>query len=184
MNRRYIGLDFETANFEQTSACSVGIVELEDRQIIRRKYWLIRPPTSYFKPEFIEIHGLCWRDVEKAPVFAEVWRELAHYLNHSIIFAHNAGFDMAVLRALIKHYHLRYENITYFDTLQLSRAAWRDLKCHKLGYLADYMNLSFRHHNALADAQMCANILLKIAEDDHLSVYDVVQKYALKIRVL
>lgn len=181
--QKCVGIDFENANCERTSACSLGLVVLENFKITQRRYWLIKPPTSYFKPEFIRIHGLRWDDVKDSPAFGEIWHEIEPYLSDSLLFAHNAGFDIGVLRALVNFYRLQHKKITYFDTLQLSKAAWKHLPSHRLNSLAEYMGKSFHHHNALEDAQMCANIVIKLA--DEFQVPDVVslaRKFNLKIK--
>ena len=181
--QKCVGIDFEAANCEQTSACSLGLVVLENFEIVESRYWLIKPPTSYFKPEFIDIHGLSWADVKDSPTFEEIWEEIAPYLSGRLLFAHNAGFDIAVLRALIKFYKLPYPKITYFDTLLLSKVAWKHLPRHKLNVLAEYMGKEFQHHNALEDAKMCANIVSKIASKNQITdVKALVRHYNLKIK--
>ena len=183
--RKCVGIDFENANCESTSACSFGLVVLEDFKITEQHYWLIKPPTSYFKPEFIRIHGLQWNDVKDSPAFDEIWNEIEPYLSGSLLFAHNAGFDAGVLRSLVNFYHLPHQEMTYFDTLQLSKAAWKHLSSYKLNSLAEYMGKSFRHHNALEDARMCADIVIKLADERRVSdVAALVRLYNLKIKKL
>lgn len=183
--QKCVGIDFENANCEQTSACSLGLVVLENFKITEQRYWLIKSPTSYFKPEFIQIHGLQWNDVKDSPTFGEIWHEIEPYISDRLLFAHNAGFDAGVLRSLINFYHLPHKKITYFDTLLLSKAAWKHLPSHKLNNLAEYIGKSFRHHNALEDAKMCANIVIKIADEYQVTdVAALVRQFNLKIKKL
>lgn len=181
--QKCVGIDFENANCERTSACSLGLVVLDNFKITERRYWLIKPPTSYFKPEFIQIHGLQWDDVKDSPAFDEIWHEIEPYLSNRLLFAHNAGFDIGGLRALVDFYHLKHKKITYFDTLQLSKTAWKHLSSHKLNRLAEYMGKSFRHHNALEDAEMCANIVIKLVDEFQASdAASLVRQFNLKIK--
>jgi DNA polymerase III epsilon subunit-like protein len=46
--------------------------------------------------------------------------------------AHNAAFDMSVLRAALEWYELPVPPFKYFCTLKLARAAWPELKSHAL----------------------------------------------------
>ena len=55
-------------------------------KIIESRYWLIKPPTSYFKPEFIDIHGLSWTDVKDSPTFEEIWGEVEPYVAGGLLF--------------------------------------------------------------------------------------------------
>jgi DNA polymerase III subunit epsilon len=57
-NNRFIAMDFETANYNRNSACSIGIAVIEDLEIIETKHWFIRPPELYFHPFNISIHGI------------------------------------------------------------------------------------------------------------------------------
>jgi DNA polymerase-3 subunit epsilon len=178
-----VAIDFETADYEKNSACSLGLAVLEDFKIVESRYWLIKPPTSYFRPMLVDIHGLHWEDVKDSPAFNEIWHEIAPYFSGRMLFAHNAGFDIAVLRTLIKFYKLSCPKITYFDTLQLSKAAWKHLSSHKLNMLAQYLGKEFQHHNALEDAKMCANVVSKIAEENEVSdIMTLLRRYSLKIK--
>lgn len=178
-----VGIDFETADYEKNSACSLGLVVLENFEITESRYWLIKPPTSYFRPELVDIHGLRWNDVKDSPTFEEIWSDVESYLYGRLLFAHNAGFDVAVLRALIAFYRLSHQKINYFDTLQLSKAAWNHLPRHKLNILAEYMGETFQHHNALADAKMCAKVVSKIANENQISdITTLLRRYNLKVK--
>lgn len=54
----FVAIDFETANRDKASACSVGFVRVTNGRIADTASWLIKPPQgTYFLPEFIEIHG-------------------------------------------------------------------------------------------------------------------------------
>ena len=44
----FVALDFETADYERDSACSVALVRVEGRRIVRRQHFLIRPPRQTF----------------------------------------------------------------------------------------------------------------------------------------
>lgn len=64
-------IDFETANQNRASACSVGIACVVDGTVTFTKEWRIRPRKGFgfFRSDFTEIHGLTWFDVSDAPEF-------------------------------------------------------------------------------------------------------------------
>ena len=87
-----------------------------------------------------------------------------------IVVAHNARFDMGVLRACLQTADLRAPSFAYADTVTISRRAWPDLPNHKLDTVGDFLHIDFHHHNALDDARTCAAIPLyagrQMAVDD------------------
>ena len=68
--RRFVAIDFETANHSRDSACSVGIAIAEGGRIVALERRLIRPPTREFF--FTDIHGLTWNEVRNEPSFADL----------------------------------------------------------------------------------------------------------------
>ena len=79
---KIVAIDFETANNQMSSVCSVGIAVMEDGVVIDHYYSLIKPEenVSYFPPYNIRVHGITAKDVEDAPTFSEIYRELTGYL--------------------------------------------------------------------------------------------------------
>lgn len=49
----FVTIDFETANNNLNSACSLGIVAVKDLEIVEREYYLIKPPTNNFNNDNI-----------------------------------------------------------------------------------------------------------------------------------
>lgn len=73
----FAAIDFETANRERSSVCSVGIVIVKDGKITDKIYRLIRPYPNYYSYWNTQVHGLTFNDTAQAPTFPEVWREIA-----------------------------------------------------------------------------------------------------------
>lgn len=155
-----MAIDFETANHRRDSACAVGLVRVHRGEIAARGYWLIRPPTRHFT--FSWLHGIRWEDVRTAPNFAELWPELAGWLSPGThLAAHNAAFDMSVLRACCERYGIDPPAVRQVCTLRAARSlrlrpASLDAVCRQLGIPL------LRHHDALCDAEACARIVLEL----------------------
>jgi DNA polymerase-3 subunit epsilon len=161
----FIAIDFETAKHSRESACSVGLVKFLNGKVTDTFYSLIRPPELYIRPDFTDIHGLTVEDVRDAPNFAEVWKSgILPFIVGLPLAAHNAGFDMGVLKAVLEWYKLPVPPLKYFCTLKLARAAWPELKSHALTSLGEHFGISYDAHNALADAETCGTIACKAAE--------------------
>lgn len=162
----FIAIDFETANKSYNSACSLGMVFVEDNQIRDEKYFLIKPPSLYFNPRHIEVHGIRPEDVENERTFNEIWGEIAEHFSTTPIVAHNAYFDMSVLKASLEHYGIEQPSFNYICSIPISNRAVRGLKVgQSLKERTAFFNIeSFNHHNALEDARACAQLVIKSIE--------------------
>lgn len=156
-SRSFVALDFETANSSRDSACSVAIIRVELMEIVSRCYRLIKPPSPHFM--FTDIHGITWSDVKSEPTFKELWPELRSLFDGiSFIAAHNASFDSSVMKACCSTYGLIPPAPPYLCTVKLARQTWQ-LKPANLPSVCSYLGLRLQHHNALSDAEACANIV-------------------------
>lgn len=158
----FIAYDFETANGQLHSACSIALVMVKNNEIVGSYYSLIKPETS-FHYRNIEIHGIHPEDVVDAPNFVEVWQEIAHYFqDNRLIVAHNAAFDNRVLSGCLSYYDLPAAHYLSLCTVRTSRKLYKHLPNHKLNTVSEYLAIPLdQHHHALDDSLACANILLK-----------------------
>ncbi|MDD6149170.1 MAG: exonuclease domain-containing protein [Bacteroides sp.] len=163
----FVAIDFETANHNRSSACSIGIAVVKNNAIVDAKAFFIRPIPNYYAPINKQIHGISGKDTDSAPTFAELWNEeLKHYLVGRDIVAHNAPFEKSVLVALSQAYDIDIPTDRLFCSLHLSRG-YLDIPNYKLDNVCSALGIRFaNHHNAKADAIGCAEIVLKIAHDN------------------
>ncbi|WP_275577701.1 3'-5' exonuclease [Virgibacillus halotolerans] len=159
----FISIDFETANEQRHSPCAIGVVVANEHEIIDEFYSLINPLMA-FKSMNTYIHGITEKDVQEAPTFKELWPTLHKYLAHHVVVAHNASFDMSVLRKTLDYFHLPYPEMEYLCTVNIAKKVWPDLHNHKLNTLAASHGITFEHHHALEDARVAAKVLMKAME--------------------
>lgn len=159
-------IDFETANTNRTSACSIGLAVIEAGAITTRVERLIKPPKGFgwFRENFVGIHGITHADVRDAPGFDTVFQELRPYFENTLLAAHNAVFDMGVLGALLGHYGISY-SCDYFCTLAAARVVWPGLPAHNLRAMADHLGVELDHHRAGSDANAAARIVLALLSE-------------------
>ena len=173
--RDFAAIDFETANFQFSSVCSVGVVIVRNGEISNSFYSLIQPEPNYYNRLHTRIHGLRRQDTEDAPVFPKVWKEVekllllneedAKWLGRPYLplVAHNKAFDETCLRAVFRCYQMDYPDYDFYDTLWASRRVMPHLENHQLQTVARACGYCLEHHhNALADAEACAAIAIKI----------------------
>lgn len=182
MLRDFIAIDFETANQQPSSVCSVGVVMVRNGQIVDSFYSLIQPEPNYYSFICQQVHGIMQCDTDDAPVFSEVWQQLEEriakvffpdqqlldldrYQIATLPFvAHNARFDEGCLKAVFRVYQMDYPDYRFYDTLAASRRQFgRTLPNHQLHTVAAACGYDLQHHHhALADAEACATIALNL----------------------
>lgn len=179
----FLVIDFETATKSFNSACSVAVVDIRDGVVADSFHALIRPPQMKFLPANIEIHGITPAMVQGERDFAGIWPELESYLRGRIVVAHNAAFDMSVLRESLKANHLSPPPFYQCCTVQIARRVWPDLPNHKLNTVGAFLHIPFRHHDALEDARVCAAIPLAAAKEQGVAdMPGLAEKIQVKIR--
>ncbi|WP_138417657.1 3'-5' exonuclease [Aquibacillus sediminis] len=172
-----VSIDFETANRYRFSPCAVGIVVANETGIIDEFYSLINPLMD-FDSQNIYVHGITEVDVADAPTFDELWPILNRYLDKNVIVAHNASFDMSVLRAALDRYLLAYPEIEYLCSVMISKQAWPGLINYKLNTLAALKGIEFSHHNALEDARAVVELLIKAKHEFRVStIQELIQRF-------
>ncbi|WP_345479206.1 exonuclease domain-containing protein [Amnibacterium soli] len=161
----FAAIDFETAGPSAASACSVGVVTVEDGRVVDRMGWLIRPPAGHdaFSEWNIRIHGITPDHVVDAAGWAEQMTDLLAAIGDRPVVAHNARFDMGVVRAACFASGVATPPLDYFCSLRVARRTYA-LTSYRLPVAAMAAGFEdFRHHDALADAEACAAIVVHAA---------------------
>lgn len=154
-NANFIAIDFETAT-NSRMACQIGIVVVKNGNITERISKLIKPPFNKYDSSTIRVHHITPDDTENGDTFDKVWDQISSYFINNTIVAHNAQFDEDVL----------YKNLAYYEILPLGIEPFK-CTCNIFGRMGLHdlckcfeMNTS-GHHDALFDAECCANFYLK-----------------------
>lgn len=160
----FIAIDFETATSNMNSACSIGIAMVEDLRIVDSFYSLIRPPYLQFDRGNIAIHGITPDMAERAEPLDTIWPSIRWmFTQHCPVVAHNAPFDMSVLR---KSTTVDIPDFPFVDSIHMAKPLVSGSK--SLASCAQQLNLDLeRHHNALADAEACAKIAICALQHSH-----------------
>lgn len=161
----FTAIDFETANSSSASACAVGLTRVRDGRVVAQTGWLIRPPAGHdrFFELNVGIHGIRPDDVADAPAWEQQLPALAAFVGGDVLVAHNAGFDMRVLRSACEATGTAWEPYQYVCSLQVARKTYR-LDSYRLPFVAAAAGfLDFAHHDAVADALACAHVMIDAA---------------------
>ena len=153
----FVAIDFETATEYMSSACAVGIVAIEDFQVIDKFYSLVRPPENAYNDLNVSIHQITPDMTEKAPALTDLWPQISHFFDEHIpVVAHNAQFDMSVLCMSVSS---EIPDFVYVDSMDVAASFVGGSR--SLVNCAVEMGIDldeFNHHNALDDARLCAEV--------------------------
>lgn len=163
MMNSFAAIDFETANKEHTSVCSVGVVIVRDGEITDNFYSLIRPEPDYYHYMNVMVHGITYDETVNAPIFPQAWSQIEPLIEGLPLVAHNKGFDESCLKACFRMYRMDYPDYEFYCTLQKARVELKGLPDYKLNTVSAHCGFNLEnHHHALADAEACARIAIQI----------------------
>lgn len=161
----FVAIDFETANQHPASPCAVGLVRVRNGVIDDSFVALFTPPEqhNWFNEFNIKVHGIRPSDVADGPTWAEVLPLMLEFIGSDVLIAHNAQFDMGVLRAAAEAVEVELPELTYLCSLAMSRRTY-NLESYRLNAVAYAVgHEEFNHHDALADSDACARIVIHMA---------------------
>jgi DNA polymerase III subunit epsilon len=161
----FTAIDFETANGFRGSPCAVGLSKVRGGVVVEEASWLMRPPENHdrFDHHNVRIHGIRPDDVAGLPRFGELFPEIGAFIGGDVLAAHNAAFDLGVIRSALEVSGLPGPAYDYVCTVVLSRKCY-SLVSNSLPYAAEEAGVPLvNHHDAAEDARACAGILIDIA---------------------
>lgn len=127
---------------------------------------LFKPPfpNNFFNEQNIRVHGIRPEDVIDAPDWEQALVELLLFTESDTLVAHNASFDMSVLKASAEAAMFDLPNFSYACSLLMSRKTY-NLDSYRLNAVAYAVgHEEFAHHDALADSDACARIVIHMSD--------------------
>ncbi|MCX6306538.1 MAG: 3'-5' exonuclease [Bacteroidetes bacterium] len=158
---RFFSLDVETANYDSSSICQIGIGMFENGALVDTWESLV-DPQSFFHWSNIRVHGITEDMVQGAPAFYEVYPVLESLLSDNIV-VHHTPFDHHAFRNAYARFNLEPINIRWLDSARIVRQTWRQFA--KGGYnlrnVSNHLGIEFRHHDALEDSVAAGKIVVE-----------------------
>ncbi len=163
----FVAIDFETANQHRSSACEVSLVKFSRGLVVDKYTSLIKPHRDMeFNPWNTRIHGLSNRDVAKAPELDEIFEQVFNFTDGLSVVAHNASFDMSVLKRSSEMYGIKLPEIEFYCSLALTKQTNAlELASYSLPNVCHALEIEFEEiHRAEGDAIACGLITSKLLE--------------------
>ncbi len=165
---RYIAFDVETPNRYNNRISAIGVSVIEEGRITDEFFSFV-DPESFFDSFNTRLTGIDESTIADAPTFPEVWAEIEPIMSSGILLAHNAVFDLCVLKRCLHDYGIAWKPYAkYSCTVKMGRALLPDIR-HRLNDMCDYFGIELDHHKADSDSHACAEIFLnylKLGADD------------------
>ena len=105
---RYIAFDVETPNKENTRMSAIGITVIEDGRIADSFFSFVNPEQP-FDSFNVELTGINEDTVADAPTFPELWNKIQPLMKSGMLVAHNAKFDLGVLKECLHAYGIEWQ---------------------------------------------------------------------------
>lgn len=169
----FSAIDIETANADPASVCQIGVVHVRVGAIRDQWQTLLNPETQ-FSAANVAIHGISEETVHGSPGLPDVYEELCRQIEDAILVSHTS-FDRIALDGAIRKYRLPPITAQWLDSAMIARRTWPQQRSNggwSLAALAAMLGIEFRHHVAVEDARVAAEIVLRACESEGLSVED------------
>ncbi len=141
-------------------------MRIRDGKIVETYESLFRPPAphNWFSEQNIRVHGITPEMIETAPTWSEALDEMLNFISGDVLVAHNASFDMGVLASSAAEISRELPEIRYSCSLAIARKTY-NLESYRLNAVAYAVgHEEFNHHDALADSDACARIIIHAAK--------------------
>jgi DNA polymerase-3 subunit epsilon len=149
----FTAIDFETAQPARCSICQIGLVCVEQGQVVDQLSILVQPPENTYSYWNTNVHGLTEVDTLDAPFFNAVWPQIRGYIEGRTVVAHNGAFDFSCLRKTLEFYGEAEPAYEPQCTYKIYKK--------KLNLLCEQYAIPLNHHDALSDARACAELYLR-----------------------
>ncbi len=161
----FVFFDLETTGLipGKDNIIEIAAVKIKNKHIVDTFSKIVNPHRPI--PPFItNLTGITNQMVEAGEEEEAAVKAFCEFCGDLILVAHNAKFDMGFMEIALNAHHLE-NNITYIDTLAMSRTLIPTINKHNLKKLASYFKVDMGHHHRALDDSVCsAKIFVKLME--------------------
>lgn len=179
----YTVIDVETPNRKNDSICSIACMNIVNGEIKNKVQYFVNPECAFDNVN-MKINGITPDQVADKPNFAKVWENIKDFFSEKIIVAHNATFDLSVIKKSLERYGIAFPKVYYFCTMELAKHFMYDDTTSKKGALTlnaicDTYNIPLtNHHDSLCDVIACDEIFSRLFSEYQFEPLKFVQEYS------
>jgi len=163
----FVPFDTETTGLsvETDAIVQIGAVRVLNQRIVDAEVFdTYVNPGRAIPPSSSKIHRIYDNDVVDAPDIATAGRLFHLFARNSVLVAHNAPFDIGLLKKYQAQMGVEW-NHPVVDTVLLSAVVFGITEEHSLDALCERLCInipSVQRHTAIGDAQVTAEVLVKL----------------------
>lgn len=172
--------DFETTGLdpETDRIIEIGAIKLVNMQPVAEFSSLVSTDIELTE-DIVRLTGITPEMLQGQPEVEEVLPKFMDFIEGSVIAAHNAEFDLSMLRASLSRMGVDLE-WPCFCTLKMARELLPDLERKNLDTLAEHYNLTFEaRHRSIGDVKVTCGVLsgMLAKEAQHLVQWNHMQNF-------
>lgn len=168
--------DLETTGFNAgfDKITEIAVAKVKNGKIID-EYTTFVNPERPIPREVQELTHIDDSMVKDAPTIEDVLPKFLKFVEGSTLVAHNSTFDMGFITHFAKKLNLPVNN-NVIDTLAVSRELFESFENHKLGTIAQNLNIDLEGaHRAINDVRATVKVFLKmiqVAKEKNIDILD------------
>ncbi|SFG54710.1 3'-5' exonuclease [Oribacterium sp. WCC10] len=167
INESYVVLDIETTGFnpEKDKIIDISAIKIVNGKRIDHFSTLVNPGIVIPR-KITNLTSITNEMVIDAPPCEEVIRKFMAFCKGSVLVSHHTEFSMSFLKQAGKDLDLDVD-ISYIDTLTMSRELLPELEKYGLDKVASALNISYESDRTIDCAEYTVQVFLKL-----LKMYD------------
>ena len=158
----FLCVDVETANESHSSICQIGIASFAGGHYVDGVNTLVNPEDVFLDVN-VDIHGITAEIAAKAATFKQIYPIVLNLLVDKIVVSHTP-FDRISLDRACAAAGFPAIPCRWLDSARVVRRAYPDQR-YGLKFIARYLGIEFKHHDALEDARCSGEILARAILD-------------------
>lgn len=163
----FVAFDTETTGLsvEKDAVIQLGAVRIVNGRLVAGEVIdTYVDPARPIPPASTAVHHITDDDVQGAPDFASVGRAFHHFARGAVLVAHNAPFDIGLLRKGAAEMDVTWDH-PVLDTVLLSAVVFGTTETHSLDALCERLAITIppeARHTAYGDALATGQALVKL----------------------
>jgi DNA polymerase-3 subunit epsilon len=168
-------IDFETTSINNPRATEIGLVALDLNLEPVATYETVINPGRPVNKRSLGVSRLSMEQINSAEPFSAYWPSIHPFINNRVLVAHNAEFDLKVLKAELETIGIKTLPPSICSCL-LARKIYPKIPTHRLRFLASVLNIDLTPHRALSDALACGALLKNLISREPNAVNEKIEK--------